>query len=157
MQLTHLDNNGQAIMVDVSNKEETRRIAIATGIITMSKEAFLTIKDNTSKKGDVLSTARIAGIMGSKQTSSLIPLCHPISITKTKVNFEFDDVNYSIKAITETACTGKTGVEMEALCACSISLLTIYDMVKAIDRSMIIKDIKLEEKMGGKSGHFKRS
>jgi len=157
MQLTHLDNNGQAIMVDVSNKKETQRIAIASGIITMSKEAFFTIKDNTSKKGDVLSTARIAGIMGSKQTSSLIPLCHPISITKAKVNFEFDAVNYSIKSTVETVCTGKTGVEMEALCACSISLLTIYDMVKAIDRSMIIKDIKLEEKNGGKSGHYKRA
>ncbi len=156
MQLTHLDDNGQAIMVDVSNKKETQRIAIASGIITMSKEAFFTIKDNTSKKGDVLSTARIAGIMGSKQTSSLIPLCHPISITKAKVNFELDAVNYSIKSIVETVCTGKTGVEMEALCACSISLLTIYDMVKAIDRSMIIKDIKLEEKNGGKSGHYKR-
>lgn len=157
MDLTHLDKNGQAIMVDVSDKEETKRIAIATGIITMSKEAFFTIKENTSKKGDVLSTARIAGIMGSKQTSSLIPLCHPISLTKAKVNFEFNDENHSIKSIVETVCTGKTGVEMEALCACSISLLTIYDMVKAIDRSMIIKDIKLEEKNGGKSGHFKRS
>lgn len=157
MGLTHLNEKGQAIMVDVSQKEKTKRIAIASGFITMNEKAYNMIKTNSSKKGDVLATARIAGIMATKQTSSLIPLCHPIAITKASVDFIFDDEKNRIKSITTTACVGETGVEMEAITGCTISLLTIYDMLKAVDRSMIISQVMLNEKDGGKSGHYMRS
>jgi cyclic pyranopterin phosphate synthase len=157
MNLTHIDKNGQAIMVDVSQKDETKRIAQASGFITMSKEAYLMIKTHSAKKGDVLSTARVAAIMATKQTSNLIPLCHPINITKANVEFLFEDENNKINCVVETSCVGQTGVEMEALTGCSIALLTIYDMLKAVDRSMVISNIELLKKDGGKSGTYERT
>lgn len=157
MKLTHINDKGQAIMVDVSQKEKTKRIAIASGFITMNKEAYVIIKNNCSKKGDVLATSRIAAIMATKKTSSLIPLCHPISLKKATVDFIFDDENHQIQSVVTTCCVGETGVEMEAMTGCSISLLTIYDMLKAIDRSMIISNIVLIKKDGGKSGLFERN
>ncbi len=156
MQFTHLDKHGNAIMVDVSDKEKSKRIAIASGTIKMNEKAFLAIKNNTTKKGDVIMTARIAAIMGAKKTSDIIPLCHPLSISKVSVDFSFIEEQNKIKSKVYTTCVGKTGVEMEALTACSISLLTIYDMIKAIDKSPIISDIKLELKDGGKTGLYER-
>lgn len=156
MELTHINKDGNAIMVDVSKKDETVRTACASGLIKMSKESYMLIKNGAAKKGDVIATARIAGIMATKQTSSLIPLCHPLFITNAKVDFSFNDEDNSIESIVKTKCVGKTGIEMEALTGCSISLLTIYDMLKAVDRSMVIYDIKLLSKDGGKSGHYER-
>ncbi len=150
--LTHFDNSGQAHMVDVGAKVHTKRIAIATGTITMQASTLALIKSGDSKKGDVLGIARIAAIQGSKRTSDLIPLCHPISLTKVAVTFEIDDVNMSVICLVTTETTGQTGVEMEALTAVSVSLLTIYDMCKAVDRGMVMGEIKLLEKQGGKSG-----
>ncbi len=157
MNLTHIDKKGQAIMVDVSQKDKTKRTALASGFITMSKEAYSMIKTHSSKKGDVLSTARVAAIMATKQTSNLIPLCHPINIKNANVEFIFDDDNYKISCVVETSCVGQTGVEMEALTGCSIALLTIYDMLKAVDRSMVISNIELLKKDGGKSGTYERT
>jgi cyclic pyranopterin phosphate synthase len=156
MKLTHINKNGDAIMVDVSHKDETVRTARASGSIKMSSASYLMIKEGTAKKGDVIATARITGIMATKQTSSLIPLCHPLFITKAEVEFIFNDDQNSVTSIVTTKCVGKTGIEMEALTGCSISLLTIYDMLKAVDRSMIITDVKLLSKDGGKSGHYER-
>jgi len=152
--LTHFDNSGQAHMVDVGSKAHTRRIAIASGEITMQATTLALIKSGDSKKGDVLGIARIASIQGSKRTSDLIPLCHPISLTKVAVTFEIDDKNTSIICTVTTETTGQTGVEMEALTSVSVALLTIYDMVKATDRGMTISSIKLLEKHGGKSGDW---
>ena len=143
-------------MVDVSNKEITSRIAVAEGSIKVNKEVFATIKNNTAKKGDVLAISRLAGIMAAKKTSDIIPLCHPLFITKATVDFELDEENLTIKAIAQTKVTGKTGVEMEALHAVSVTLLTIYDMCKALDRSMEISNIHLVHKEGGKSGIYDR-
>jgi len=151
---THFDQQGNAIMVDVSEKNKTERLAIATGSITMSKECFDMIKDGTIKKGDVLGIARIAGIMGVKQTSNLIPLCHPIPVEKAHIDFELLD--NSVKVICTVKTTEKTGVEMEALTGATIALLTIYDMCKAVDKSMEMQNVCLQEKHGGKSGSFKR-
>lgn len=151
--LTHIDNKGNANMVDVSNKNITSRFARASGFIFMNKEAKESIEEHLNKKGDVLTVAQVAGIMGAKKTSDLIPLSHNISLTNAKVTFESVEGGY--KCISEIKCEGQTGVEMEALTAVSIALLTVYDMVKAIDKRMIIKDIHLEEKSGGKSGDFK--
>ncbi len=152
--LTHFDNSGQAHMVDVGDKAHTKRIAIASGEITMQASTLALIKSGDSKKGDVLGIARIAAIQGSKRTSDLIPLCHPISLTKVAVTFEIDDKNTSVICTATTETTGQTGVEMEALTSVSVALLTIYDMVKAVDRGMTIGSIKLLEKHGGKSGDW---
>lgn len=151
---THFNQDGEAIMVDVSQKDITIRIAIAEGSIKVNQEVFRSIKKQTNKKGDVLAVARIAGIMAAKKTSDMIPLCHPLFITKVTIDFELDEENYMIKAIATTKVNGKTGVEMEALHAVSVTLLTIYDMCKAIDKSMEISDIRLLHKEGGKSGVY---
>ena len=151
---THFNQDGEAIMVDVSQKDLTMRIAIAEGSIKVNQEVFCSIKEQTNKKGDVLAVARIAGIMAAKKTSDMIPLCHPLFITKVTIDFELDEDNYMIKAIATTKVNGKTGVEMEALHAVSVTLLTIYDMCKAIDKSMEIADIRLLHKEGGKSGVY---
>jgi len=151
---THFNQDGESIMVDVSQKDITMRIAIAEGSIKVNQEVFRSIKEQTNKKGDVLAVARIAGIMAAKKTSDMIPLCHPLFITKVTIDFELDEDNYMIKAIATTKVNGKTGVEMEALHAVSVTLLTIYDMCKAIDKSMEISDIRLLHKEGGKSGVY---
>ena len=153
---THFNQDGEAIMVDVSQKDITMRIAIAEGSIKVNQEVFRSIKEQTNKKGDVLAVARIAGIMAAKKTSDMIPLCHPLFITKVTIDFELDEDNYMIKAIATTKVNGKTGVEMEALHAVSVTLLTIYDMCKAMDRAMEITDVHLEHKEGGKSGIYDR-
>ena len=156
--LTHLDSNGNAIMVSVADKEVTKRTAIATSVLKMKKSTLETITGGSAKKGDVLAVARIAGISASKETSRLIPLCHNIVLDKVKLDFEtMDDDEWGIIKITAVAsATGRTGVEMEALTAASIAALTIYDMCKAIDRAMTIEETCLIYKDGGKSGEFKR-
>jgi len=152
--LTHFDQNGQAHMVDIGEKAETHRIAIATGLISMLPATLALIQSGTSKKGDVLGIARIAAIQAAKKTSDLIPLCHPIFLTRIAVNFEINETQSSISCTVTSETYGKTGVEMEALTAVSACLLTIYDMCKAADRGMVISEIKLLEKQGGKSGHW---
>ncbi|MBP5773735.1 MAG: cyclic pyranopterin monophosphate synthase MoaC [Eubacterium sp.] len=154
--LTHVDESGKANMVDVSDKEVTRRVALASGCISVSKEVINAILNNQVQKGDVLSTARIAGIMGAKKTSELIPLCHNLFLTDVKIDFDIDETDNKIFCQCSVTLDGKTGAEMEALQGVSISLLTIYDMCKAIDKTMVISEIRLEEKTGGKSGHYKR-
>lgn len=154
--LTHFDSNGKAIMVDVSNKEVTERIASATSTIKLNKKTFQMIKNGTAKKGDVLGVARIAGIMAAKKTSELIPLCHPISISSIALDFELIEKSSKINITSTCKINSKTGLEMEALTAVSIAALTIYDMCKAIDKEMIISGTKLIFKSGGKSGTFKR-
>ncbi len=156
MKLTHLDENDRPKMVDVSPKNDTFRVAKASGTIQMSRKAYEMIVQNKTKKGPVIQTAVIAAIMGAKQTSSLIPMCHPLMITS--INCDVEELNDlpGFKISVTSKLTGKTGVEMEALTGVSIGLLTIYDMAKAIDKSMIIGNILLEEKDGGKSGHFIR-
>lgn len=154
MKLTHIDEKNQPLMVDVSEKTPTFRQAKASGVISMSEAAFKAVKENTAKKGPVLSTAVVAAIMGAKQTSSLIPMCHPLNLSKVKVDIEEGLLCFKLEVTVK--CEGKTGVEMEALSGVSIGLLTIYDMVKAIDKSMVISDICLEEKEGGKSGMYTR-
>ncbi|MGL4450128.1 MAG: cyclic pyranopterin monophosphate synthase MoaC [Sarcina sp.] len=153
-ELTHFDENGNARMVDVSEKKETKRIALAKGAIKLSPKIIKRIKEGTVEKGDVLNVARIAGIMGAKATSILIPMCHPLMINGANVDFEIDDENNRIIIYGRVKITGKTGVEMEALTAVSIAALTIYDMCKAIDKSMVIENIHLVSKEGGKSGDF---
>ncbi len=155
--LTHFDNNGKAIMVDVSNKPVTNRVATAAGKITVNADAYQTIINGTSKKGDVLGTARLAGIMASKRTSDLIPLCHPLPISKCTVDFTLLPGESAIEASATVKVAAQTGVEMEALHAVSTALLTIYDMCKALDKNMTISDICLLEKNGGRSGHFIRT
>lgn len=152
--LTHFDQHGQAHMVDVGDKASTRRIAIAGGKISMLPSTLALIQSGSAKKGDVLGIARIAAIQASKKTADLIPLCHPISLSKVAVNFDIEEQSNSISCMVTAETTGQTGVEMEALCAVSVGLLTIYDMCKAADRGMTISDIKLFEKKGGKSGHW---
>lgn len=152
--LTHFDQNGQAHMVDIGQKAETHRIAVATGIISMLPTTLALIQSGTSKKGDVLGIARIAAIQAAKKTSDLIPLCHPIFLTRIAVSFEVNEAQSSISCTVTSETYGKTGVEMEALTAVSACLLTIYDMCKAADRGMVISEIKLLEKQGGKSGHW---
>ncbi len=152
-ELTHLDDSGAAHMVDVGNKAATVRTATAEGRITMSPSALGAIRDGTSKKGDVLAVARIAGIMAAKKTSDLIPLCHPLALSSVSVDFDLDDAG--IRATATARTTGQTGVEMEALTAVSMALLTLYDMAKAIDRRMIIRDICLRAKSGGRSGDLR--
>ena len=150
--LTHFDVAGQAHMVDVGDKDETKRVAIASGIISMLPDTLRLIQAGETKKGDVLGIARIAAIQASKRTSELIPLCHPLSITRVTVDFNIQKSAHSVLCTTRVETWGKTGVEMEALTALSVGLLTIYDMCKAVDRGMIIKNIGLKEKSGGKSG-----
>ena len=152
-QLTHLDEAGNAAMVDVSAKAATIREALAEGRITMSAEALAAIRAGAVKKGDVLATARIAGIMAAKKTSELIPLCHPLMLSKVAVDFEFEADGVRVLAMARLS--GQTGVEMEALTAASVALLTIYDMAKALDKGMVISGVRLLEKRGGKSGDWK--
>ncbi len=152
--LTHFDNLGNAAMVDVSEKIDTLRTAVARGRIRMSRDAYNAVKSGTVGKGDVLGVARVAGIMGAKRTSDLIPLCHPLMLTKVGIDFALDDEDCAVSAICTAKLTGKTGVEMEALTGVSVALLTIYDMCKALDKSMEISDIHLVSKSGGKSGRF---
>ncbi len=154
MSLTHLDNEGRASMVDVGDKAMTSRTAVAEGQVVMLLETLNLIRAGAAKKGDVLASARIAGIMAAKKTHELIPLCHPLLITKVTVDFEFDDSLPGIRVKALTRVSGQTGVEMEALTAISIACLTIYDMAKAADRGMRIEGIRLLEKQGGKSGHW---
>ena len=156
MNLTHLDDNDRPKMVDVSDKYETRRVAIASGEISMSQEAFDAIISNNTKKGPVLQTAVIAAIMGVKKTSELIPMCHPLLLSGINCDIEEIPSLPGFKLIVTAKLNGQTGVEMEALTGVSIGLLTIYDMVKAIDKSMVISDVQLEKKSGGKSGDFIR-
>ena len=152
--LTHFDAHGQAHMVDVSDKAATRRSATAQGRIRMLPETLHLIEQGTAKKGDVLGIARIAGIQAAKKTSDLIPLCHPIALTRVAMSFEVEPVTHSVLCHATAECTGPTGVEMEALTAVQVALLTIYDMCKAVDRGMTITDVSLLEKHGGKSGSF---
>lgn len=150
--LTHLDSQGAARMVDVGAKQETVRRAVASGQITMSHEALAAIRAGDAPKGDVLGTARIAGIMAAKRTGDLIPLCHPLGLEAVSVDFTFEDS--AIRVTATASLTGKTGVEMEAMVAASVALLTIYDMAKAIDKAMVISEVRLIEKTGGKSGDW---
>ena len=155
MEFTHFDEQGNARMVDVSEKEITHRVAVAEGTISVSREVMDAIKGNKVKKGDVLTVSQVAGIMGTKRTPDLIPMCHPLSLTNASVVFEVDEGACEIKAICRAVTDGKTGVEMEALTGVSTALLTIYDMCKAIDKRMVIKEIHLVSKDGGKSGAFR--
>ena len=152
--LSHFDSSGQAHMVDVGDKPLTKRSAVASGIISMFPATLKLIQQGDAKKGDVLGIARVAAIQASKKTADLIPLCHPISLSKVSITFDVDEQNSSITCTATAETTGQTGVEMEALTAVSVGLLTIYDMCKAVDRGMTISDIKLLEKMGGESGHW---
>ncbi len=153
--LTHIDDTGAASMVDVSSKPMTERQATAEGRVIMAPETLTLIKSGNAKKGDVLGVARIAGIMAAKKTHELIPLCHPLLLSKISVELEQDELMPGIKVRATVKLSGQTGVEMEALTAVSVACLTIYDMVKAADRTMRIEGIRLTEKRGGKSGHFK--
>ena len=153
--LTHFDASGQAHMVNVGDKPSTHRIAIANGKITMLPETFKMVASGSHKKGDVLSIARIAGIQASKKTPDLIPLCHPLALTHVGLEFTLEEISSSISCQVRAETTGPTGVEMEALTAVQIALLTIYDMCKAVDRGMVKGDVKLLEKSGGKSGEWK--
>lgn len=152
--LTHFDAAGQAHMVDVGQKTDTHRIAIATGTIRMKPETLAIIESGTAKKGDVLGIARTAAIMGAKRTSDLIPLCHPLAITRVTVDFNIDAAQSGVTCIAQVETIGKTGVEMEALTAVQVGLLTIYDMCKAVDRGMEITDVRLCKKLGGISGEW---
>jgi len=156
VKLTHLDENDRPKMVDVSDKSDTTRIAVASGKIAMSQEAYDLIVSNQTKKGPVLQTAVIAAIQGTKQTSTLIPMCHPLMLTSVKCDIAELPELPGFKLEVTAKLTGKTGVEMEALMGTSVGLLTIYDMAKAIDKSMVISDVQLERKSGGKSGDFTR-
>ena len=153
-QLTHLDEQGRARMVDVGGKAESGRVAVASGQISMTAEALAAISAGDAPKGDVLAAGRIAGIMAAKKTAELIPLCHPLALDAVAIDFSIEET--SVRATATTSLTGKTGVEMEALTAVSVALLTIYDMAKALDKAMVISDICLIEKRGGKSGDWKR-
>ena len=155
--LTHLNENGDAHMVDISGKASTERTAIASGVINMSLKAIGILADNTAEKGDVLGTARIAAIQAAKQTGFLIPLCHPIALNHIRVDFDIDKDLARVKATVTASTEGQTGVEMEALMGVNIALLTIYDMMKAVDKTMIISQVHLEEKTAAKAAiHFYR-
>lgn len=152
--LSHLDAQGQAHMVDVGDKAETVRVAVAEGSVVMAPETIAIVRDGNAKKGDVLGTARLAGIMAAKRTHELIPLCHPLLLSKIAVELEIDEDLPGVRVRAEVKLTGQTGVEMEALTAVSVACLTVYDMVKAVDRSMRIEGIRLVHKSGGRSGDF---
>ncbi len=151
--LTHLDSQGRARMVDVGGKAETQRVAIAIGTIRMNAATLAALRDGKTPKGDVLAVARIAGIMAAKRTAELIPLCHPLALDAVSVEFAF--VENGVEARATASLTGRTGVEMEALTAVSVALLTVYDMAKAIDKAMVIDGVRLIEKRGGKSGDWR--
>lgn len=153
-ELTHFDQTGQAHMVDVGAKQETHRVAVATGVIRMNPETLEIIRSGSAKKGDVLGIARIAAIMASKRTSDLIPLCHPLALTRVTADFEIEEELPGVRCTVQAETYGKTGVEMEALTAVQVGLLTIYDMCKAVDRGMVMEGVQLMEKRGGKSGHW---
>jgi cyclic pyranopterin phosphate synthase len=155
MKLTHVDDEGKAMMVDISQKFATERVAIASGMVKMQPETLELIRSGEVKKGDVLAVARVAGIMAAKKTDEVIPLCHPLPLTSAQIDFEFVNENM-VKITAEVKTTYNTGVEMEALTAVSVAALTIYDMCKAVDRAMVIGEIKLEKKSGGQSGVFNR-
>jgi len=152
--LTHFNESGEAHMVDIGDKDSTARRAVVKGRISMKSETLALIKQGKHKKGDVLGIARTAGIMATKRTADLIPLCHPLALTHVSVDFAIDEANNRIECTVITETRGQTGVEMEALTGAQIALLTIYDMCKAVDRGMVIGDIRLIEKSGGKSGHW---
>ncbi|MBV5318409.1 MAG: cyclic pyranopterin monophosphate synthase MoaC [Desulfobulbaceae bacterium] len=155
-QFTHFDSAGNARMVDVSGKSETGRQAVAAGVISMSPQVYRMIRQGIVAKGDVLGVARIAGIMAAKKVDQLIPLCHPLAITSVDIAFLFNDAGCAVEVEATVSMTGQTGVEMEALTAVSVAALTIYDMCKAVDKTMVISDIRLLRKSGGKSGLFVR-
>jgi cyclic pyranopterin phosphate synthase len=152
--LTHFDKEGKAIMVDVGNKENTSRVAVARAVVKMQPETLTRILDNRVEKGDVFAVARLAGIMAAKKTSDLIPLCHPLLLNSITVEFSPDSDNARVEIEATVKVNGQTGVEMEALTAVSIAALTIYDMCKAVDKTMTVDAVRLAEKMGGRSGHF---
>ncbi|MEQ5839701.1 molybdenum cofactor biosynthesis protein C [Paraburkholderia acidicola] len=153
-ELTHFDAAGQAHMVDVGGKQETKRIAVARGSIRMLPATFALIRDGHAKKGDVIGVARIAAIQGAKRTADLIPLCHPLALTRVAVDFTLDEALPGVHCTVQVETFGRTGVEMEALTAVQVGLLTVYDMCKAVDRGMTITDVKVQEKRGGKSGDW---
>ena len=153
-ELTHFDAQGQAHMVDVSDKPSTVRVAVATGVICMQAATWQRIQSGQAGKGDVLGVARIAGIQGAKRTSDLIPLCHPLALSKVAIEFELDEAASAVTCRATVQTVGPTGVEMEALTAVQVGLLTIYDMCKAAEKGMVITDVRLLEKQGGKSGHW---
>ncbi|MVB11652.1 Cyclic pyranopterin monophosphate synthase [Caprobacter fermentans] len=154
MDFTHIDSGGNAVMVDVSGKTATKRRAVAAGRIRMSGECFLAVRNGTAKKGNVLGVAQVAGIMAAKRTADLIPLCHRLNLTNCRVEFTLHPESSEIEAVCTVFCEGRTGVEMEALTGVSVSLLTVYDMCKAVDKRMEMGNIHLVEKHGGKSGEF---
>lgn len=154
MEFTHLDENGEAIMVDVSDKDSTKRIATASGVIRMSEVCYEMVKEGAVKKGDVLGVARVAGIMAAKNTANLIPLCHILALTGVEMEFRFLEECHGIEARCTVKTVGKTGVEMEALTGVNVALLTIYDMCKAVSKDMVMEQIHLVEKQGGKSGDY---
>jgi len=155
-QLTHFDRKGSAHMVNVGAKDETHRVAVASGRIAMRPATFRMVVEGDAAKGDVLAVARIAAIQAAKRTAELVPLAHPIAITRVAADFGFDAARSEIVLAATVECRGRTGVEMEALTAAAVGLLTIYDMVKAVDRGMVIRELRLEEKRGGKSGTYRR-
>ncbi len=152
--LSHVDDEGRARMVDVSGKQETRRTALATARIRLGAEAFSLVRANAVKKGDVLSVSQLAGVMGAKRTSDLIPLCHPIALTSVDMRLKLSEDNDSVLVECEARCDGKTGVEMEALVGASVAALTVYDMCKAVDKGIVIEEVRLARKTGGKSGDY---
>lgn len=156
-ELTHFNEAGEAHMVDVGDKSVTHRVAVAAGAIEMEPATFAMVAAGTHKKGDVLGIARVAGIMATKRTSDLVPLCHPIGLTKVSVDFELDESASTVRCECRTETRGQTGVEMEALTGVQVALLTIYDMCKAVDRAMVINQVRLLAKSGGKSSDYKRS
>ena len=153
--LNHFDESGQAHMVDVGAKDDTHRVAVATGAIRMLPATFAMVAGGTAKKGDVLGIARIAAIMATKRTAELVPLCHPLALTRVAVDFALDDASSSVQCRAQVETYGKTGVEIEALNAVQVGLLTVYDMCKAVDRGMTITDVRVTEKTGGKSGDWR--
>lgn len=155
--LTHVDDDGKVRMVDVGEKEISRRMAKAAVTVKVNEIAFKAVRENRSKKGDILATAKLAGIQAAKKTSELIPLCHQLPLDQVDITFQLDEKNNSIAINSTAKCSAKTGVEMEALTACSVAALTIYDMLKAIQKDILITDLGLLEKKGGKSGEFTRS
>ena len=156
-QLTHFDRKGSAHMVDVGAKGETHRVAVASGRIAMRPATFRAVVEGSAAKGDVLGVARIAAIQAAKRTAELVPLAHPIAITRVGTDYRFDAARSEITLVATVECRGRTGVEMEALTAAAVGLLTIYDMVKAVDRGMVIRELRLDEKRGGKSGSYRRT
>lgn len=153
---THLDEQGHAVMVDVGDKPVTQRLAKAAGSITMSPACYEALKNGGLPKGDALAVARVAGILAAKRTWETIPLCHPVPLSKVGVEFLWDDEGHSLQAVCTAQCSGRTGVEMEALCGATAALLTVYDMCKALDKAMVIGGVRLLEKRGGKSGRYLR-